>query len=64
MEFSGKQTLEPGLNRFLVSVQLKENARQTGRMNVGCKEVRIGTRVINPSVEQRPPEGVSKTHPP
>ena len=58
MEFSGKQTLEPGLNRFLVSVQLKENARQTGRMNVGCKEVRIGTRVINPSVEQRPPEGL------
>lgn len=58
MEFSGKRALEAGTNRFLVSVQLKENARPTGRINVRCKEVKIGSSIINPGVEQRPPEGL------
>lgn len=58
MEFSGKQTLEPGTNRFLVSVQLKESVRQSDRVQVSCREVRIGTRVLEPGVEQRSSQGL------
>lgn len=50
MMFSGNRLLTAGKNRFLVSVQLRDNARQTGRIQLSCRAVEVSSQTLRPRV--------------